>query len=64
MHAADDPIAMVESLDPEALRAEMRDLEARRDSLRVLLRAANARNRRKPVARPDSLGGREASHAV
>jgi hypothetical protein len=38
-----DPIAILN--DPEVLRCELRELQAREQALRVLLRAANARER-------------------
>ena len=40
-----DPAAIVDALDPEAIRAQLADLDRRADALRVLLRAALARRR-------------------
>jgi hypothetical protein len=42
---ATDPLAVVEALDPEAIRTELADLHRREAALRVLLRAAVARQR-------------------
>jgi hypothetical protein len=40
-----DPTTLIESLDVEELRAELHALERRQSALRVLLRAALARQR-------------------
>jgi hypothetical protein len=40
-----DPTALVESLDAEAIRARLADLDRQARALRVLLRAARARQR-------------------
>ena len=40
-----DAIAIVDNLDPEAIRAELHNLNGRADALRVLLRSAVARQR-------------------
>ena len=45
-----DPIAFVDGLDPNAIRAEIGALGSRIDALRVLLRAAQARHRNHAVA--------------
>jgi hypothetical protein len=46
-----DPVALVDALEPAAIRARIADLERQSRALRVLLRAAVARERR---ARPAS----------
>jgi hypothetical protein len=54
--------ALLDGLDPDTIRDQLAELEARSDALKVLLRAALARERK--LAR---LGGsskkREATHA-
>lgn len=40
-----DPATLVESLDPETIRARLVALHDQQKALRVLLRAANARRR-------------------
>jgi hypothetical protein len=42
-----DAVALIEALDPDELRAELRELDKRSRALRVLLRAAVARERRR-----------------
>jgi hypothetical protein len=49
-----DPAALIESLDPDAIREELAELDRRSRALRVLLRSAVARQRaadriRRPV---------------
>src|SRR5262249_36576894 len=50
-----DPVAVLDGLDPDVIRAELSQLERRADALRVLLRAqrfhATARRRRGEAAR-------------
>jgi hypothetical protein len=61
MSATTTPTAdLIDSLDPEQIRAELADLDARREALRVLLRAAIARQRGR-VGR--EAGGEEVAHA-
>jgi hypothetical protein len=52
-----DPVVVLDDLDPDAIRAELEELDRRADALRVLLRAhrfhQTARRRR----------GEEAGHA-
>jgi hypothetical protein len=47
---APDPVALVDSLDPDAIRAELDQLYGREAALRVLLRSAEARRRREARA--------------
>ena len=44
-HALPDPRAVVLSLDADTLRERLTDVEGEADALRVLLRAAQARER-------------------
>jgi hypothetical protein len=53
--ATDDPLALVERLDPETLRERIRELDRQRRALAVLLRAAVARER--TLARPPAVTG-------
>ncbi|HEV3204320.1 MAG TPA: hypothetical protein VGY77_08055 [Gemmataceae bacterium] len=46
-----DPRVLIDALDPKTIRAELSELENRQRALRVLLRAALARQRR---AKPPS----------
>ncbi len=48
-----DPIALVDQLDPEAIEAKLAELARQRDALRVLLKAARARDRR-PAEAPQA----------
>jgi len=56
-----DPIALVESLEPDALRAKLNELEDQRRAVSVLLRAAlvrqRAARRRKTTETPPAAGG-------
>jgi hypothetical protein len=62
-HAA-DPVALLESLDPEAIAARLDELEREAQALRVLLRSARARQgARKRAAAPPAPKGKGASHA-
>ncbi|HEX5271457.1 MAG TPA: hypothetical protein VFW33_13265 [Gemmataceae bacterium] len=47
-----DPVAMVDSLEPDAIRARLADLDRQSRALRVLLRAAVARERQDLRSRP------------
>jgi hypothetical protein len=49
-----DPLTLVESLDPEVIEAELVELARRRDALRVLLRAALARDKRRSPEAPQA----------
>jgi hypothetical protein len=51
-HSPSDPdlVAVVESLDEDAIRAELDRLDRRSDALKVLLRAARARRRREEAS--------------
>jgi hypothetical protein len=59
-----DPAALVESLDADAIERRLVKLDREADALRVLLRAARARERRRPfrarkgTAPPVEGGGR------
>lgn len=44
-----DPLALVESLDPDAIAAQIEELDRQQRALRVLLRSARARQRRDNV---------------
>jgi hypothetical protein len=46
-HTCTDAVALVDDLDPERIRAELDELSRRESALRVLLRAAVARQRGK-----------------
>lgn len=46
-----DPVALIRALKAEEIRARLRAIEAERQALLVLLRAANASERRKAVER-------------
>jgi hypothetical protein len=50
MATSPTPHELVESLDPDAIRLRLEELEKERDALRVLMRAALARGRRQPPA--------------
>jgi hypothetical protein len=43
-HPDPDPVAVVNGINAEAIRAELAELERRADALRVLLRASRARD--------------------
>ncbi len=45
--SADDPLNLIDSLDPEQIRGQIADLENRRSALVTLLRAARARSRKR-----------------
>jgi hypothetical protein len=45
-----DPVALVDQLEPDALRAQLAELDRQSRALRVLLRAAIARERRAQAA--------------
>jgi hypothetical protein len=47
-----DPVSLVDSLEPEALRARLRDLENQSRAVKVLLRAAVAREKRRALPAP------------
>jgi hypothetical protein len=51
-----DAIQMVESLDAEAIRKELDELERREDALRLLYRAAVARQRKTKTEQPAKAG--------
>jgi hypothetical protein len=53
----EDPCALLEQLDPAAIRHRIAELDRERAALVVLLRAADARKR---VARHGRVGGEEA----
>lgn len=57
---ATDPRALIESLTPEQIIEQIRDLDAQQSALRVLLRAVRARQRRQGERRAD---GQEVAHA-
>jgi hypothetical protein len=42
----DDPLKLVESLNPQAIEAKIDELDRQQRALRVLLRSAKARQRR------------------
>jgi hypothetical protein len=50
-----DPSTLLDALDPETIRQQLADLDSRARALRVLLRAAIVRGRRR-----DSSGASEA----
>ena len=45
MDAINDPVALVDSLQPDAIRGRLAELERQSRALRVLLRSAVARER-------------------
>ncbi len=45
-----DPVALVDALEPDAIRSRLADLDRQSRALRVLLRAAIARERRERPA--------------
>jgi hypothetical protein len=51
-----DAIQLVENLDAEAIRKELDDLERREDALRVLYRAAVARQRKRSTQESAQAG--------
>jgi hypothetical protein len=51
-----DPVRIVDSLDPDALLAEVAELTRRRDAVLVLLRAARARQRGRHPRQPRQEG--------
>lgn len=57
-----DPVALIEHLEPDALRRQIAELDRQRRALVILLRAAVARERRGPQgdAQPAAEGGRHA----
>jgi hypothetical protein len=57
----DDPIALLENLDPPTLRQRIIDLDRQRRALVVLLRAASARER--PKRTPSPVLTEEVHHA-
>jgi hypothetical protein len=61
--AAPDPVALVDRLDPDAIRTRLADLDRQSRALRVLLRAAVARSRRRAAqaACPPPAGGAHAA---
>jgi hypothetical protein len=58
-----DPIAVIDSLDVDAIRGRLTDLRQQEDALRILLRAALARQRDRAAIEPTHSGGVEARHA-
>jgi hypothetical protein len=60
-----DPAALVASLDADAIERRLVELARVADALRVLLRAARARERRRPLRPADALSTAEggAPHA-
>jgi hypothetical protein len=48
----DNPMQLVDSLDAEAIRRELDDLEQREDALRILYKVAIARRRKRDAERP------------
>jgi hypothetical protein len=56
-----DPIQLLNSIDPEQITLRLSELEAERESLRVLLRAALARRRQRP--KDDGTAGKEVRDA-
>ena len=56
---ATDPIAIVDSLDPDDIRERLRDLDRQADALRVLLRSAVARRAAAERHRPEPPGAPE-----
>ncbi len=46
MDATTDPVNLVDNLDPDALRQRLRELERQQRAVRVLLRAAVAREKK------------------
>lgn len=53
-----DALELVEHLDSEAIRRQLDELEQRREALRVLWRAARARERVQPDRREPRPAGR------
>jgi hypothetical protein len=41
-----DPLTLIDQLDPEVIEAQLAELGRQRDALRVLLKAARARDKR------------------
>jgi hypothetical protein len=57
------PGAVVEDLDPDVLVLRIDELERQQDALRVLFRAARARQRSRPNATPAASSTEEAIRA-
>jgi hypothetical protein len=56
-----DPVTLVDQLDPEVIEAQLVELARQRDALRVLLRAARARDKRRAPEAPEASEVRDAS---
>jgi hypothetical protein len=52
-----DPVALVESLEPGVLRTRIAELDRQARALKILLRAAVAREKRRTAPTPVPTGG-------
>jgi hypothetical protein len=58
-----DPVAVIDSLDARTIRDRLTDLRRQEDALRILLRAALARQRDRAASAPHTPADEEARHA-